>query len=111
MTLNETRRLVEAETRLLAPRLFEGMSTAIAAADGRAKGLLHKKYPHLRPGLIRAELREYLEAEGVPGTWRLDGNPRPYGGALPCQSAGGVQAPRSEGAAEDLPWWRADRRP
>jgi hypothetical protein len=75
MTLDETRQLVESEARLLGPRLFEGVSVAILEADSRSKGLGHAKYPHLRPMLVRAELREYLEAEGLPGEWRVDGNP------------------------------------
>lgn len=75
MTHDETRRLVESEARLLGPRLFEGMSVGIAEADTRAKGLAHTKYPHLRPMIVRAHLREFLEAEGLPDAWRVDGNP------------------------------------
>lgn len=79
MTLQETRALVEAEAGLLGPRLFEGMSVSVQDADRRARGLNHGDYPHLRPLLVRAKFREYLKAEGLPGEWRLDGNPKLMG--------------------------------
>lgn len=75
MTLERVRALVEAQARLLGPRLYEGVAFGIQDAATRAKGFKHTKYPHLRPLLTRASLREFLEAEELPGDWQVDGNP------------------------------------
>lgn len=91
MTLNETRQLVEHEARLLGPRLFEGMAIAIDQAETRATGLGRTKYPHLRPMIVRAELREYLETEGLPEGWAVDGNPTLMGQLFLKKPASGVK--------------------
>ena len=75
MTRDEMHQIVEVQAGLLGPRLYEGMSFAIQDAAGRAKGLDHTKYPHLRPLLTRSSLREHLEAEGLPARWQIGGNP------------------------------------
>lgn len=75
MTLNAMQHLVLVQSQVLGPRLYEGMAIAIQDADRRAQGLQHAKYPHLRPMLTRAVAREYLEQEGLPAPWRVDGNP------------------------------------
>lgn len=75
MTSQDWRRIVEAEATSLGPRLYEGMSVAIASADSRARGLTRTRYPHVRPLLVRCDLREYLESEHLPAGWRVDGNP------------------------------------
>lgn len=67
--------IVETEAAMLAPRLYEGMSIAIPSSETRARGLMHAKYPHLRPLLVRCELREYLEAGILPVGWQVEGNP------------------------------------
>lgn len=79
MTPNAMHRLVASQASVLAPRMYEGVSSALAAAAVRAKGLEHEEFPHLRPMLARAELRQYLKAEGLPPQWTLDGNPRSMG--------------------------------
>lgn len=75
MTRAKVRALVEAQSRLLGSRLHEGVAFGIQDAETRAKGFQHKKYPHLRPLLTRASLREFLETEALPGDWHVDGNP------------------------------------
>ncbi|HEY8722168.1 hypothetical protein [Pengzhenrongella sp.] len=75
MTTDVLRQAVQFQATKLGPRLFEGMSYATADADRRVHGLDHTKYPHLRPLLTRSLLREYLESNGLPTGWRLEGNP------------------------------------
>lgn len=75
MTRDEMLRLVTSQATLLGPRLYESMSAAIQGAETRARGLKRSTYPHLRPLLTRAEVREYLRHEGLPEPWVLDGNP------------------------------------
>lgn len=75
MTLDARLATVARQAEILGPRLYEGMSVAIHAADSRAKGLHHTTYPHLRPLLTRAEAREYWEHELLPQPWKLGGNP------------------------------------
>ena len=60
----------------LAPVLWAAQSAALAAANTRCRGLVHDKYPSLRPHLIRSELREYLEREHLPEGWVLGGDTR-----------------------------------
>jgi hypothetical protein len=75
MTPQETHELVKAEVHRLGPVVFEGMSTSIAAAAKRAQGLKHSDCPHLRPLIVRTELRQYLKREGLPDDWTVGGNP------------------------------------
>ncbi|MFC6155385.1 hypothetical protein [Kribbella jiaozuonensis] len=75
MTPQETHELVKAEVHRLGPVVFEGMSTSIASAAKRAKGLDHSECPHLRPLIVRTELRRYLKREGLPDDWTIGGNP------------------------------------
>jgi len=75
MSSDDWRRIVEAEATILGARLYEGMSVAIASADTRARGLTKTRYPHVRPLLVRCDLREYLESEPLPAGWRVGGNP------------------------------------
>jgi hypothetical protein len=75
MTPQETHELVKAEVHRLGPVVFEGMSASIAATAKRAKGLEHSECPHLRPLIVRTELRRYLKREGLPNDWTVSGNP------------------------------------
>lgn len=85
------RQLVEAEATRLGPRLFEGMSIAIPSAGNRARGLAHSRYPHVRPLLVRSDLREYLEGELLPAGWQVDGNPALMGQLLLVHRAFGLR--------------------
>lgn len=75
MTRDAMRRLVAAQAQVLGPRLYEGLSVAIHAADSRARGLVHATYPHLQPLITRIEVREYLNRGGLPTPWTIGGNP------------------------------------
>lgn len=75
MTQNEMRQLVLGQAALLGPRLYEGMAVALQDADQRSRGLPHDRFPHLRPLIARAVVRQYLEQEGLPEPWLVEGNP------------------------------------
>lgn len=79
MTPDEMKRHVVAQAGVLAPRMYEGVSSALAEANSRAKGYRHMKYPHFRPMAARIAFREYLEVEGLPAPWSVDGNPAAMG--------------------------------
>ena len=102
MTRNEIRDQVAAQARLLGPRLYEGMSVALQAADTRSRGLPHSTYPHLRPLITRIEAREYLRREGLPMPWAVDGNPGPHGSAVPHREGPRTHPADAEGTATHL---------
>lgn len=79
MTPDEMRQLVVTQAGILAPGMYEGVSLALEQANSRMEGFRHKKYPHMRPMVARAALREYLEKEGLPADWQVDGNPQAMG--------------------------------
>ena len=91
MSSEDWRRVVGAEATLLGPRLYEGMSVAIPSAHARARGLAHTRYPHVRPLLVRCDLREYLESEAMPVGWRVDGNPGLMGQLILVQDELGLR--------------------
>jgi len=70
------RGVIETQAQVLGPVLHAGMAVSLTASSGRRKGLAHEKYPHVFPGLLRCELREYLEREGVPAGWKITGDSR-----------------------------------
>lgn len=76
------RSIIGLEATRLGPSLYAAMSVALVASENRARGLLHSKYPHLRPLLVRSELREYLESELLPSGWQVGGNPGLMGQVL-----------------------------
>ncbi|MFD9664813.1 hypothetical protein ACFWAY_24835 [Rhodococcus sp. NPDC059968] len=79
MTPDEMKQLVVTQAEILSPRMYEGVSSALADADVRARGFRHTKYPHFRPMAARLAFREYLETEGLPPQWQVDGNPAAMG--------------------------------
>lgn len=79
MTGDETSAIVVAQASALAPRMYEGVSSALAAAEVRARGLSRTKYPHFRPMATRIELREDLERGGLTQGWEVQGDPRAMG--------------------------------
>ncbi|MEV0110713.1 hypothetical protein AB0H42_30885 [Nocardia sp. NPDC050799] len=79
MTPNEMRSVVVSQAEVLAPRMYEGVASALADAEARARGFGHAKYPHFRPLAARIAFREYLEKEGLPPQWNVDGNPAAMG--------------------------------
>lgn len=70
---------IQTQAQVLGPVLHAGMAVSLAASRSRGKGLAPEKYPHLLPGLLRCELREYLEREGVPPGWAITGESRKMG--------------------------------
>lgn len=79
MTPNEMQRLVMTQSGILAPRMYEGVASALADANTRTRGYKSDKYPHIRPMMARIAFREYLESETLPAEWRLGGNPKLMG--------------------------------
>jgi hypothetical protein len=79
MTGDDFRLQVQAQSTLLGPKLYEGMAVSLAGAEQRALGRYHAKYPFLRPQLTRVEMREFLEAEQLPGAWAVGGDSRLMG--------------------------------
>lgn len=73
---------IEVQAQALGPLLFAGVATSVMVAETRRRGLEHSKYPHLAPILVRAELREYLEATALPNGWIVGGDPRLMGQLL-----------------------------
>lgn len=82
MQRDETRRVIEQHVSGLGPALYAGIAYGVQDAFTRAQGLKHAKYPHLRPLITRATLREYLETEGLPDPWSVTGNPALMGQLL-----------------------------
>lgn len=79
MSSGDIRGVIETQAQVLGPVLHAGMAVSLTASGGRRRGLSHEKYPHLLPGLLRCELREYLEREGVPTGWEITGDSRKMG--------------------------------
>lgn len=82
MSSGEIRRAIEVQAGVLGAALHAGMATSLAGALARNRGLQHTKYPHLMPLTVRAEMREYLEANPMANDWRVDGDPRKMGQLL-----------------------------
>lgn len=79
MSKGEIRQAIKVQAQALGPLLHAGVATSLAAALTRNKGLRHEKYPHLLPLTMRAEMREFLEANPAPNGWKVDGEPRLMG--------------------------------
>ncbi|MHA7132526.1 hypothetical protein [Oerskovia turbata] len=73
------RTIIEAQAEALGPVLYAGMATSLVTSSTRRAGLSHAKYPHVLPQLLRCEMREHLEKEGVPPGWSVGGDPRKMG--------------------------------
>jgi len=58
------------------------MAVSLASAGKRTRGLPYERYPHLLPLTMRAEFREYLERESIPGGWSVGGDSRAMGQLL-----------------------------
>lgn len=63
----------------MAQQMYDASSLSLVQADKRLKGFDHFEYPHLRPLVMRAALREQLKDEGLPQSWRLGGLPQRMG--------------------------------
>lgn len=63
----------------LTPTLDECLALSIASAEERCKGLSHARYGYARPLMVRADLRDHLEARELPSGWEVSGNPRQMG--------------------------------
>lgn len=62
--------------------VYESQSVAYADANARCVGLSHHTYPHVRPHLLRALLREELLRASLPGQWKVAGTPQLSGQLL-----------------------------
>lgn len=82
MSSGELRQVIEVQAEALGPVLHAGVSTSLAGALSRSKGLEHSKYPHLMPLTMRAEMRDYLEANAMTNDWKVAGDPRKMGQLL-----------------------------
>lgn len=85
MSSGEIRQAIEVQAEALGPVLHAGVATSLAGALKRTKGLAYTKYPHLMPLTMRAEMREYLEANPMVNDWRVEGDPRKMGQLLLAQ--------------------------
>lgn len=86
MSSGEIRQAIEVQAGVLGPVLHAGVATSLAGALTRNAGLQHTKYPHLMPLTMRAEMREYLEANPMANGWKIDGDPRKMGQLLLAHS-------------------------
>ena len=82
MSSGEIRQAIEVQAGVLGPVLHAGVATSLAGALARNKVFKHGKYPHLMPLMMRAEMREYLEANPTANDWKVDGDPRKMGQLL-----------------------------
>ena len=82
--------LVLNRVQLIAPRIDEAMASAIVQAETRAQGFEQDRFPHIRPLNIRQDVRLSLEAEPLPGGWRVEGDPRKMGQLLLVDSETGM---------------------
>ncbi|QQY14065.1 hypothetical protein JMX53_06685 [Cutibacterium avidum] len=82
--------LVLNRVQLIAPRIDEAMASAIIQAETRAQGFEQDRFPHIRPLNIRQDVRLSLEAEPLPGGWRVEGDPRKMGQLLLVDSETGM---------------------
>jgi hypothetical protein len=78
----EIREAIKVQAGALGPVLHAGVATSLAGALTRNTGLQYSKYPHLMPLTMRAEMREYLEANPMANDWKVDGDPRKMGQLL-----------------------------
>ncbi|MEJ5946959.1 hypothetical protein WDZ17_16820 [Pseudokineococcus basanitobsidens] len=80
----DLRSVITVQAQALSQAIYSGVATSIATTSMRAKGLEHTKYPHVRPLLVRAFLREHLESEEaeLPPGWDVAGNARQMGQLL-----------------------------
>lgn len=82
MSSDDIRRVIEVQAEALGSLLHEGVATALTASHVRARGLSHERYPHFMSLAMRAEMREYLEANAIPNGWTVGGDPRKMGQLL-----------------------------
>ena len=82
MSMGQIRHAIEVQSEALGPVLHAGLATSLVGARTRNIGLQHGKYPHLMPLTMRAEMREYLEANPMANDWKVDGDPRKMGQLL-----------------------------
>lgn len=85
MSSGDIRQAIEVQAGALGPVLHAGVATSLAGALKRNQGLKHAKYPHLMPLTMRAEMREYLEANPMVNDWKVDGDSRKMGQLLLAQ--------------------------
>lgn len=71
--------LLEGRVGPLSGLLHDAMAGAIEGAEQRLVGLEHAVYPHLRPQVVRAELRSRLVDQPLPAGWKVGGNSRQMG--------------------------------
>jgi hypothetical protein len=79
MTSVDVRQLIEVQATALGPVLHEGTATSLSGALKRSKGLPHREHPHLRPLLMRAEMRKFLDSRRMPDGWQVGGDSRLMG--------------------------------
>lgn len=91
MSIDEARKVIQAQAQALGPTLHAGMAVSLAAAGQRMRGLAHDRYPHLLPLTMRAEFREYLEREAAPNGWTVGGDSRAMGQLLLQQPGLGLE--------------------
>lgn len=72
----DVRPQITAEAQRLAPHLHEGVAGGLGAARRRLAGLSHQSHPVLLPLVMRAEVRECLQARGLPEGWTITGESR-----------------------------------
>src|SRR4051812_38782129 len=82
MSKSTARATIISQAEALGPALHAGIATSLAAARLRLRGLEHRRYPHLLPLAMRAELRDELEAEVLPNDWTVSGDSRLMGQLL-----------------------------
>ena len=68
--------MIAAEVAVLGPTLYESVALGIESALSRMRGRNLSKYPAQFSGLVRMEVREDLEARGLPSGWTVGGDPR-----------------------------------
>jgi hypothetical protein len=76
---DHTRNALTAEIRILGPDIYSALAEAIGRSQGRVAGLERTKYPHALPMMVRCDLRERLEVNGLPNGWKLAGDSRLMG--------------------------------
>ncbi len=59
--------------------LDEAVAEAIGRAESSASRYDHRQFAFFRPLVVRMETRQILETRGLPGNWRVGGEPRNMG--------------------------------
>lgn len=92
MTLEDVRRRVEHCADAVSLELYEGVTTGVAGARAMLRSLPNQyDYPHLLPLSARAFMREHWRANGLPGHWKVSGNPRLMGQTILSNSSENVE--------------------